>query len=229
MKVDVWDEKEDKKIKKKKRKIKKKVKIIILLLFLIIMIGSLVYLVFYMKDDKPSKEDEYVEDVVQEVVEEVDIYKLSDNATKYQKELFDDLKTLLETESYKDEDLVRILSKSFITDFYTLSNVTSKTPISLQYVPDALKDRFSVFASDIYDFYLYYDERDTMWVTNVEITGIKAITYTYSDDAGIVPDKKGMPGYTVTASWEYKNGDKHTTVLKIVKWDDHYGVVSVQN
>jgi hypothetical protein len=157
------------------------------------------------------------------------VYTLIKNPTNYQKEVFNELKTLLESKDYSDKDLALVLAKNFLVEFYNLSNVTSKDVRGLQFVATELQNRFKEFGWNIYNFYPYYENIKDLEITGATITKTKAITYDFVDDLKIVTNRNDLSGYEVTLEWYYKDEVKNTTIITIVKWDDSYSIIKVQN
>lgn len=182
---------------------------------------------FYDKEVEVEEDPPIIDDEPEYVEDDESKYKISSNATEYQITLNDELNELVETEGYDEKVLAQLIAKNFIAEFYTLSNVNSRSPGGLQFVPVELKERFEEFASDIYDFYSYYDNRDELIVSDITITNTKSITYTYDDDLNQIATKKNLSGYEITMTWKYDT--VNTTKLKVIKWNDEYGIVSVQN
>lgn len=156
-------------------------------------------------------------------------YKLVKNPTNFQKEVFNELKTILEKEDYSNQELAEVLAKNFLVEFYNLSNVTSRDVRGLQFVATELQDRFKEFGWNIYNFYPYYENIKDLEITDVEITKTKAITYDYIDDLKVVPNRNDLSGYEVTFDWNYKDNVKNTTIITIVKWNENYSIIKVQN
>ncbi len=196
-------------------------KIFIILVFLGILVIGNYYLFFYNKDDK--------NDNTKEVEVTAGKYKLVSKPTKYQKKVFNELKDLVEAEEYDDEDLAECITKNFIAEFYTLSNVESRDVRGTQFVADDLKERFISFGQDIYNYYAYYTDKKSLEVKSIEITNTKAITYDYKDDLKKIPSKNDLKGYEITTNWSYKDNTNQKTVVTIVKWNEDYSIMKVNN
>ncbi len=157
------------------------------------------------------------------------IYTMMEDSTNYQKAVFNELKVLLEQPSYTDQALAEVIAKNFIVEFYNLSNVNSKYVRGGQFVAPELKPRFETFGKDIYDYYQYYPNIKTLEVKDIKITNTKTITYDYIDDLKLVASKKGLNGYLLTVSWSYIDNTKNITKVTIVKWNENYSIVKVDN
>ena len=170
-------------------------------------------------------------DVPKDNEEEVSIsnYKLVKSPTNFQKEVFNELKAILEKEDYSNQELAEAIAKNFLVEFYNLSNVTSRDVRGLQFVASELQDRFKEFGWNIYNFYPYYENIKDLEIIDAEVIKTKAITYDYVDDLKIVANRNDLSGYEVTFEWHYKDNVKNTTTITIVKWDDNYSIIKVQN
>ena len=97
---------------------KKKIGLVILVLVLLYSIGGIYYNITH-------------RDSVDNSVKSIDMidkygYVLKSNATNLQKELFNELKTILNNDNINDDAYAKIISKMFVTDLYTLSNKVNK-------------------------------------------------------------------------------------------------------
>lgn len=208
-----------------RKKAKKKMIIIRLIVLFIIFIALFIGIKSYLNRNI---------DIPVEVNEEpikvtAGIYTLIDNPTKYQSKVFNELKLLLEKETYSDEDIAKSITKNFIAEFYTLSNVKSKDVRGTQFVPIELRDRFKEFGSDIYDYYVYYINRADLEVVKANITKVQTTKYNYIDELKVIASKKDLAGYIMSVNWSYKNNKSYLTNITIVKWDDNYYIVKVDN
>ena len=97
---------------------KKKIGLVILVLVLLYSIGGIYYNITH-------------RDSVDNSVKSIDKidkygYVLKSNATNLQKELFNELKTILNNDNINDDAYAKTISKMFVTDLYTLSNKVNK-------------------------------------------------------------------------------------------------------
>ncbi len=203
----------------------KKKLLIPLIIILLITVGVSYYIFIYKESDNDSGNNNNNETT--EVT--AGIYKLVNKPTKYQKEIFNELKEILESENYEEEDLAVSLVKNFIVEFYTLSNVESKDVRATQFISDDLKERFVAFGSDVYTYYAYYENKDDLEVESIEVTDTEKISYDYKDDLGEIESKDNLDGYEITVNWKYKDNSEHESAVTIVKWDDNYSIVKVEN
>ena len=125
----------------KKRRIKKK-PLIILSLIILIAIGALVYFVFFNKEEEQVAEIKNVD-----TIEGYD-YTLSENATKYYKDLFKELKDVLTADEVDEDKYASLVARMFLADFFNLDNKITKNDVGgLQFVYKDFRDDFTKLAS----------------------------------------------------------------------------------
>ncbi|MCI9281233.1 MAG: hypothetical protein HFI49_03125, partial [Bacilli bacterium] len=134
---------------------RKKYKIGMTLIAILIILVSIIGLSkLFLKKDKESKPK--IETKIISNIEKYG-YTLDDRDTKYMKETFKELESVLNAEEINEEEYAKILSKLFIIDFYTLSNKINKYDVgSLEYILNDKQEMFKNKAmdtiySDIYD------------------------------------------------------------------------------
>ena len=126
---------------------KKKIGLVILVLVLLYSIGGIYYNITH-------------RDSVDNSVKSIDMidkygYVLKSNATNLQKELFNELKTILNNDNINDDAYAKIISKMFVTDLYTLSNKVNKYDVGgTEYVLESGRDNFKVNVQDTLYKYL---------------------------------------------------------------------------
>ncbi|MBP3920070.1 MAG: hypothetical protein J6D28_00725 [Bacilli bacterium] len=165
----------------KKRKVKGK-KIFILLFVCVILIISLMF-VFKHNKKKPLASEV-------EVIDSIDnfSYQLNDNETKYYNELFSNLKELLSSDDYSEEDYASIIGKLFLADFYDLNSKVMKSDVGgTQFVYEPYRGDFELGAIDtIYKFVesnVYGDRKQNLPVVkSVDVTNISNGKYSYGSD-----------------------------------------------
>lgn len=126
---------------------KKKIGLVILVLVLLYSIGGIYYNITH-------------KDSVDNSVKSIDKidkygYVLKSNATNLQKELFNELKTILNNDNINDDAYAKTISKMFVTDLYTLSNKVNKYDVGgTEYVLESGRDNFKVNVQDTLYKYL---------------------------------------------------------------------------
>ena len=157
--------------KKKKRKLKKSVKVLIIL-FVVVLIAGIIFIF------KPFHKSEEVKKVKVEDSLEKYGYVLNENETAYYKDLFKQLKSVLNKDDVDEEEYATLVGKLFLADFYNLDNKITKNDIGgVQFVYEPYRTDFSKFAVESIYHYVensLYEKRDQELpeVTSVEISNI---------------------------------------------------------
>lgn len=147
----------------------------ILIVILILILG--LSLMFFIKKQKT---DVYV-------IDEIEGYVLENNRSGYYNELFSELKSILKNEE-SEEEKVKIISKLFVADVYSLAHALSKNDVGgMQYVYESFRDDFKKIAkATLYDGVesnIYGNRKQELpEVTNVSIKSSEKVTYSISDD-----------------------------------------------
>lgn len=131
--------------KKKKYKLKRWVKITILIA--VILLGVIVYAIY---SKLTNKKEEKVETVIKEEIES-DTYKyyINSSASKYEKEVFEELKKVLSKEEINEEEYAILLAKVFISNLFTLNSKNNSSDISSsQYVYSSYQDTYKTIIKD---------------------------------------------------------------------------------
>lgn len=202
---------------------RKKYKIGMTLIAILIILVSIVGLSkLFLKEDKESKPK--IETKIISNIEKYG-YTLDDRDTKYMKETFKELESVLNAEEINEEEYAKILSKLFIIDFYTLSNKINKYDVgSLEYILNDKQEMFKNKAmdtiySDIYDNTYKDRVQELPEITKVEIVDFK--------EEEIEINKETIESYKVTMRFTYKKDlgyDKEGT-LNLVKNNNKLEVV----
>ncbi len=198
---------------KKKKKMKKKVKvtlIIVIILILLIIGGLCYYWFFYNKNDNEVK-----------IVNKIKGYGyvLKDSKSKKYKELFNKLDKVLEKDPVDEEKYVKLISRMFLLDFYSLDEKVAKTDVGgVDFVyGDAVTDFLENSEDTVYKYVesdLYKQRKQTLpVVTDVVIDEVKKEEFTYGD-------KIDSDAYLVKATLKYKHdknmGYPKTATLRFV-------------
>lgn len=135
-------------------KVKSKKTIIIASILLTLLTSVLVFVLLLMTSS-PNKEDidkeEQVVDSVDEEVKDKNIYnyKLSNSASLYEVELFNDLELILAKEEVNDEEYAVSLAKVFVADLFTLNSKKGSSDVtSSQYVYSEYKDKYETLVME---------------------------------------------------------------------------------
>ena len=163
--------------KKTKKKMKKSFKILIgiIIVLLLVFVG-------FKLTSKKSKDKPVVK--VEDSLEEYG-YVLNENETKYYKDLFKELKKVLNSDTVDEEKYATLVGQLFLADFYNLDNKITKNDIGgVQFVYTPYQSDFSKFAVESIYHYVensLYEKRDQELpiVTSVDITDIKQNSFDY--------------------------------------------------
>lgn len=129
-------------------------------------------------------------------------YSLEENEGEYYNEQFNELKSILNSDTIDEEKYASTIAKLFIIDFFTLDNKISKADIGgVQFVYNDYRNDFEKYAKDsIYKSVknnIYGDRKqDLPIVKNVEINNITNDNYYYLD-------KEDDNAFFITAKIEY--------------------------
>lgn len=180
----------------------------IFLITTLLLVGVLLYQVKGIADSGKNNDNSVRPNppVVEEIQED---YQLSDMATAYQKEIFEELTQAKDDYQSSHTDLtkeayVELVVKNFIADFYTWSNKTGRNDVGgLQFINEEMKANFRKQAIDSFyenlDYYLKdYDPTSLLTVNNVTTLDVNL------DDTIEVEDEV-IECISVKASWEYED------------------------
>lgn len=208
----------------KRNKKKKNNKIIFILSIVIVfLLASIGLWIVFRTDDNNNVADKPVQ--IKDNMENYDYY-LTDNATSYYEELYDDLKKILNEETVDDKAFAETIAKLFITDVFTLDNKVSSSDIGgLQFIHSKFKDDFINIAKTT----LYSSVQNNIYgnrkqklpiVTNVEIKNSKTSTFTYK--------KNTYDSYIINTSIGYKTDLGYPSSYKVtlIKNDKYWQIVT---
>lgn len=207
----------------KKRRMKKK-PIIIVCLLLLIIIAAIVYFVFFTKEEKETIKE--VKNV--DTIEGYD-YTLSENATKYYKKLFEELKDTLSSDEIDEETYASLVTKLFVADFFNLDNKITKSDIGgLQFVYKDFREDFTKLAET--SMYKHvesnvYGERNQELpvVTSVAAEKQDNTTFKYGDSS----DENAYV-YEFTITYEEDLGYQTTGTLTLIHNDKKLEVAAME-
>ena len=196
---------------------KKKIGLVILVLVLLYSIGGIYYNITH-------------RDSVDNSVKSIDMidkygYVLKSNTTNLQKELFNELKTILNNDNINDDAYAKTISKMFVTDLYTLSNKVNKYDVGgTEYVLESGRDNFKVNVQDT--LYKYLEDNSDgkrsqilPMVVSVSADEIRDTKYKIGDNES---DAKKV---SLTLSYNEDLGYDTKVTLILIKSDGKYYVV----
>lgn len=209
-------------MKKKKRKLN--VKRIAILIIVLIAIAVALALIFGKPKQKKPKEEKKVVDKLEKYG-----YVLEEDQTKYYNELFQSLKEELNKEEVNEETYATLVAQLFTSDFFTLSNKTTKADIGgVQYVLESYQDDFVKYARDsIYHHVesdIYGDRKQELpTVTSVSVDSITQVSHSYLEEE----DEEAYE-INVTISYEKDLGYQTKAKLYLVHSDIKLEVVKME-
>ncbi len=129
-------------------------------------------------------------------------YTLDERDTKYMKDTFKELESILNAEEINKEEYAKVLSKLFIIDFYTLSNKINKYDVgSLEYI---LNDKVEMFKNKAMDT-IYSDIIDNTYKDRVqELPEISKVEILEIKESKFELNKEEKESYKITLKFSYK-------------------------
>lgn len=202
-------------MKKKKKKSYHK---FFLLLFVLLFITFVIYRQFIKNDNV-------------QVVSEIKDYSyfLESNETKIYKKYYKELDKELSDKKISEENYVKLITKLFLIDFYTLSNkVTNQDVGGVQFLYEDIRDNFKLKATDTLYKYVKSDiygnrNQELPTVKDVEIESVKTIEYSYLEE-------KDKNAFKVNAKIKYKKdlGYDDEKILIIIHDDIKLSIVEIK-
>ena len=179
-------------------KLKKTVKIIlwIIIIAIIALIGVYIYKKQFTKEE--------IKEI--KVINEINKYgyELKENKSSKYKEMFKELKEILNKEPIEEEAYVKKIAEMFVYDFYSLNDKNAKTDIGgLEFVYGEILENFLQNAQNTYYKYvesnIYNNRKQSLpVVSNITIDSVEQKPFAYGD-------KTDENAYYVKASWSYTN------------------------
>lgn len=182
-------------------KLKKKVKRALLLILVFIIAITIGIIGYKVMSSKSEKEVEKVK-----ILDKLDKfgYSLKENKPTKYKNMFKELKTILNEDEVDEEEYVKKISEMFVYDFYSLDDKTAKTDIGgLDFVYTDAAETFLKTAQNTYYKYvesnIYNDRKQTLpEVTDIEVGEFEKKPYAYNE-------KTDDEAYYVPVTWSYTN------------------------
>lgn len=172
----------------------------------------------------------YQESLTKTVTSSHSQYTLRNNATAYQKEVYE---ALVAIDAGSDAEVSELIVKNFVADFYTWTNKVKMNDVGgIKYLhPDVRVWVYDQALDRFYNDMRVYIEKDqiqdTLEVMDVQ-TEAKATKFMLNDEE--------VPAFQVQTSWTYQpssmldtNHYQDKAVITVVKHDDMYSIVEVSN
>lgn len=195
---------------------------ILLIIIICLIVGLGVVGVIYFTSSS-HKEDEIIK-----VLDAIDDfpYQLKENDSKLKKDLFYELKKVLEEEEIDFKVYAELLSKLFVVDVFSLDNKVNKYDIGgLDFLLETEKDKFKLLMSDtLYDIVENnYDGKRKQELPRVNNVTIKECT-----ESKLTFDNEELLAYDIVLEWTYeKDLDYDTSALiRVMKKDSVMYIIS---
>lgn len=213
---------------------KKVIKVIIIILLIVaLVIGGIFVLKKFLNKPDDSKDPMVVEIKKLDEIKGFSYY-LYDNSTDLYKELFNELKTVLEADTIDEEKYAELVSKMFVEEFYTLNNkITNQDVGGLDFVHSSVKENLKLKASNTIYKYIesnVYGDREQQLPEVSEFVSADVTTskYTYTDKESkvTISDDKS---YVVKLTWKYKEdlGYQTSATIRLVHENKVLSIVSI--
>lgn len=182
-------------------RLKKKYKRLLIGIIIVILLGIIAFASYKMI--KSNNKEEVKEIKIVSKIEEYG-YNLKENKPKAYKDMFEELKTILNQDEVEEEDYLKKISEMFIYDFYTLNDKMAKTDIGgVEFVYQGVVDNYLQNAQNTYYKYvesnIYNNRKQTLpEVDKVIIGEVKQKAFAYGE-------KTDEKAYEVQATWNYTN------------------------
>lgn len=171
--------------------------IIIVVLLLVVVVVGLSSL-FFNKNEKEKPKN--VTSIISDISEYG--YTLDDRDTKYMKETFKELETILNEKEIDYEAYAKAIAKLYVIDFYTLNNKVNKYDVgSLEYILSDKVETFKLKAMET----IYRDVEDNTYKDRIqnlpEITNVEILNL---ENSKITLNKTETECYKITMNYTYK-------------------------
>ncbi len=204
----------------RRKKRKTKIKFVFKLVLLLMVVASVIFLSFKFFS-KPIVDAPKVVDSIEEFM-----YTLDDRDTALMKETYNELKTVLKSDTINYEEYAKVLTKMFIIDLFTIDNKANKYDVGgSEYVYPSAVANYKMNAMDtLYKLVNNYTDgkrkQELPVVKSIEVKDIKKGTFTIGED-------KELDSFDIELSWEYEKdlGYDKTGVVTTVLEDDKVYVV----
>lgn len=172
--------------KRNKLKLNKKTIIYIGAIIPILIVSLIIFLII---NKKETNNDKDINNIVEKLdqMENYDYY-LDETSTEYYKQLYNELKEILNDTEINEEEYAKVIAKLFVTDLFTLDNkITSSDIGGLQFIFSGFKEDFINIAKTT----LYSNIKSNIYenrkqqlpiVSNVDINNIESSSFTYQNN-----------------------------------------------
>ena len=212
-------------------------KVFVIIMMILILVG-LCFGCYYVYDNFINV-DNYKKGKPVEVAAKIDSikgynYVLYEDSTELYKNLYYELKEVLEADTIDEAKYAEVVSKMFVADFYTLNTkVTNQDVGGLEFIYSDNKENFKLKASDTLYKYIesnvYGDRTQKLPEVSEFVSCVSKVDgYNFNDkDTGLkIFDTKS---YVVNLTWTYKEnlGYQTKATIRLVHEDNILSIVSV--
>ena len=212
-------------------------KVFVIIMMILILVG-LCFGCYYVYDNFINV-DNYKKGKPVEVAAKIDSikgynYVLYEDSTELYKNLYYELKEVLEADTIDEAKYAEVVSKMFVADFYTLNTkVTNQDVGGLEFIYSDNKENFKLKASDTLYKYIesnvYCDRTQKLPEVSEFVSCVSKVDgYNFNDkDTGLkIFDTKS---YVVNLTWTYKEnlGYQTKATIRLVHEDNVLSIVSV--
>lgn len=182
-----------------KKKLKKKPKIILFMLLILILV-ILGFISYHMYTNQSEVKETKIVSKIPKYG-----YELKSNKSAAYKKMFQELKGILSEDPVDEKKYVKMISKMFILDLYSLDDHNAKTDVGgVDFVHADALENFVLNAEDTLYKYVesnIYGQRNQKLpiVDKISIKSVEQTEFTYDDQT----DEEA---YAVTVNWTYKSG-----------------------
>ena len=200
---------------------KKNKKILLIFIIILIIVLGIVALIYFNSLKNQTEEPIKVLDVIDDFH-----YKLKENDSKLKKDLFYELKDILDKDEVNYQSYAEVLAKIFVVDVFSLDTKLNKYDIGgLDFILESEKENYQNILSDtLYDIV----ENNYDGKRNQELPLVKNIEVTESTEGKFGFDNKEILSYDIVLTWTYEKdlGYDTTALVKVGKVDEFMYIVS---
>ena len=180
-------------------------------IILFVLLGILIFGVVGYKAYKDFFEDKSVDKKL--ISLDLYGYSLKKRDTDIFKTNFKELEKVLNEQPINYEEYVKLISKLFVIDLYTLNNKVTSTDIGgLEFIHKDLEENFKEnMGNSLYKNIISNLDgkrvQSLPTVSSIEVTDVFETKYTYN--------KTEYEAYMVTLKWQYENNDNYQNSIKL--------------
>lgn len=189
----------------------------ILISVIVLIILVICYLIINSNNEDKDKEFKYNEVGTIDEISNYNYY-LEEDATEYYKKLYEELKSVVDSNEVDMEKYASIVARCFVSDVFTLDNKLTSNDIGgvqfihPSYVDDFVKISHSTLYSGVKSNIYGNREQELPVVSNVEVISIDLGEYEYLDQV--------YNSYTVNVNIQYEKNLGYPDTYKVILIED---------